>query len=344
MTVFSERSRKILSAIVRDYISTAEPVSSKAIAMKYSLGLSPATIRSIMAELEKDGFLVQPHTSAGRVPTEKSFRFYVDSLLKFEDLPEVDKDLLKKSCERPSGVEEVLTDTARALSVLTSCAGLMFIPKKDTFIIKHINLVPMDNSSIMVLIVSSFGMVHTRLIRLGEDAGRLDLEKISNYLNSIAEGLTLRELRARIIEEMKNVKNLYDELLSNALRLGSMVLEQETRVYENDLYVEGKVNILEQPEFRDDFERMKKLFAVFEEKSLLVRILDKSMEESGIHIYLGSESMVKEFEGLSLVTAPYGRNDEILGTLGVIGPVRMNYSKIIPLVDYTAGLLSKVFL
>lgn len=341
MSNFPERSKTILRAIVQDYIKTAEPVSSKAIATNYSLGVSPATIRNIMAELEDQGFLVQPHTSAGRVPTDKSFRFYIDSLLDLEEPGEGDKDLIRRSCERSADVEGILSDTARALSTITNCAGLMFIPRKDIFTIKHINLVPIDSTSLMVVLVSRVGMVQTRLIRLSE-ADKLELERISNYLNSLAEGLTMSELRARIVEEMHKDKSLYDELMANALKLGAMALEESGEA-DDRLYLEGRANILEQPEFRDDFERMKKIFAAFEEKGLLVKILDKSLDESGIHIYLGSESLVKEFDGLSFVTAPYGRNGEALGTLGVIGPVRMNYSKIIPLVDYTSALLSKVF-
>lgn len=339
-----ERSREILKAIVQDYIRTAEPVSSKAVTVNYGFGLSSATIRNIMAELESEGFLVQPHTSAGRVPTDKGFRFYVDTLLDL-DLEEprtVDKALIKKNFERALTIESVLTETAKALSSLTSCAGVMFTPRKDSFVIKHINLLPMDRTGIMVLIVSTLGLVQTRLIRMEADSARLDIERITNYLNSIAKGLTIRELRARVVEEMRSDKNLYDELLNKALSLGAMVLQEDDGAEESGIHVEGGANMLSQPEFRDDFERMKKLFTAFEEKSLLVKLLDKHMDETGIHIYLGSESAVEEFNGLSFVTAPYGRGGSVLGTVGVIGPVRMNYSKIIPLVDYSAGLLSKV--
>ncbi len=342
MRIFSERTKEILRAVVQDYISTAEPVSSKAIATGYSLGISPATIRNIMAELESEGFLVQPHTSAGRVPTDKGFRFYVDSLLRLEEPREGDKDLLKRSCEGELTVENILMETTKALSLLTGCAGLMFLPRKDNFIIKHISFIPIDKTSLMAVLVSNHGIAQTKLIKMGIEADKLDLDKISNYLSSVACGLTVRELRARIVEEMNKEKNQYDELLKKALSLGVMVFQLDSRFEENNLYVEGRVNILDQPEFRDDFERMKKLFAAFEQKGLLVKMLDKSLEESGIHIFLGSESMIREFEGLSFVTSPYGAEGEILGTLGVIGPVRMNYSKIIPLVDYTAGLLSKV--
>ncbi len=332
-----------MRAVVQDYISTAEPVSSKAIAFGHGLRVSPATIRNIMAELESEGFLAQPHTSAGRVPTDRGFRFYVDSLLELEEPGKGDKDILKKSCDKARTVEDILTETTKALSRLTSCAGLMFMPRKDDFVIKHISFIPIDRANLMVVLVSSLGMAQTKLIRMDAETGKLDFDKVSGYLNSVAKGLTITELRATIVTEMNNEKNLYNELLKKALSLGGMVFQLNSRPGENSLYVEGKFNMLDQPEFRDDFERMKKLFAAFEQKGLLLKVLDKSMEENGIHVFLGSESAIEEFEGLSFVVAPYGSDGETLGTLGVVGPVRMNYSKIVPLVDYTAGLLSKVF-
>lgn len=340
MEQFQERTRKVLKALVQDYIRTAEPVSSKALATSYSLGVSPATIRNVMAELESLGYLVAPHTSAGRIPTEKSFRFYVDSLLELEEPHQEAKDLLMRICERSSAIDEVLSNTAKVLSAMTNCAGVLFIPKKESFMIKHISLFPIDSTGLMVLLVSDCGMVHSRLVRL-PGIERIEIERMTNYLNSIGAGLTIGELRARILDEMKRDKNLYDALLAKALRLGAEALE-DSGAPMSDVVVEGKVKVLEQPEFRSDFERMKTLFSAFEEKSLLVKILDKSLDENGLRIYLGSESAVEEFSGLSFVTAPYGRHGEVVGTLGVVGPVRMDYSKIIPLVDYTSGLLSKV--
>jgi heat-inducible transcriptional repressor len=342
VSIDSERYRKILRAIIKEYVLTAVPVSSKAISERYSLGLSPATIRGIMAELEGEGFLVRKHASAGRTPTEKSFRFYVDSLLEPEDPPNVDKDLLKRCSLLDT--DNVFMETTRALSELTRCAGLVFVPGKDNFIMKHIRLLPMDSTSLMVLLVSSLGRVRTRLVRVGPVLEGLNLEEISNYLNSIGRGRTLKSLRARILKDMKSEKSRYDELLAKAFNLGSAAFQNEAPgvVEEDALYLEGQANIFDQPEFKDDFERMKKLFAAFEQKSLLVKILDHSMEEDGIHICMGSESSIEEFDGLSFVTAPYGRDGEIIGTLGVIGPVRMDYSRIVPLVSYTAGLLSKV--
>lgn len=336
---FPERSRMILGAIVKDYILTAEPVGSKAVATRYPLDLSPATIRNIMAELENDGFLTQPHTSAGRIPTEKSFRFYIDSLLEPEEPPEYDKRTLKECSEAASDIEGVLERTTKTLSTLTSCAGLVFIPRSGNFTIRHIKLLPIDPDAVMVIIVSRLGMVKTRRVRLDAALAGLNFEKVSNYLNSIGSGLTLRALRAKIAREMKKEKNLYDELLTKAFRLGCMALYEDDTQGGKDIYVEGKAKMLEQPEFKDNFERLKGIFAAFEEKSLLIKILDKSIEDSGVSVFMGSQSNVREFSGLSFVTAPCG--GDAIGSLGVIGPVRMNYSKILPLVSYTAGLLSE---
>lgn len=341
MTHLSERSANILNAVVRDYIHTAEPVGSKVVAALCGLGLSPATIRGLMAQLESQGFLTQPHASAGRIPTEKAFRFYVDGLPEPQDLPKGDKDVLLKGFESSSGAQGAFVGTARSLAALTGCACLMFMPNKDNFTIRQINIVRVDARRVIVMMVSSLGVAASRLLDIGEEATSLDIEKTCNYLNSIAGGLTVAELRSMIVAEMRKEKNLYDELLAKALRLGAMALDAKASD-DNGLFVEGKLNVLGQPEFRDDVERMKMLFAAFEEKVLLVKMLDKSMEDGGLRIYLGSESMIKEFEGLSFVTAVYGANARSIpaGMLGVMGPVRMNYSKVIPLVNYTATLLS----
>jgi len=338
--VTSRRNRLVLRAVVQEYIRTAEPVGSKALAAGYDLGVSPATIRNVMGELERDGYLIQPYTSAGRVPTDKGFRAFVDGLVDYQEPLEVDKEALAEVCSKSASVEGVLTETARALSAITSCAGLMFVPRNEWFVIKHINILPMDSSSVMVVIVSTLGMVRTRHIRLDDESVEgLNLERISNYLNTIARGLTLRGLRRKLVEEMSREKSLYDRLMASALSLASMAVDGDGEE-EGELYLEGRLNILDQPEFRDDFKRMREIFTAFEEKSLLVRILDKSLEEEGLHIYLGSETPGRELDGLSVVTATYGE-DARPGTLGVVGPVRMDYQRIIPLVEYAAGLLDK---
>ncbi|MEE9613897.1 MAG: heat-inducible transcriptional repressor HrcA [Thermodesulfobacteriota bacterium] len=338
----STRSMAVLLSVIQDYILKAEPVSSKAVATNYSIGVSPATVRNTMAELEAAGYLVQPHTSAGRIPSEKGFRLYVDNLLKLEEPLEAQKALIRENCTVPVATGNIMRAAGKTLSALTYCAGLVIAAGPAAIAVREIRFLRVDSTHIMVVMVSVEGLVRTGVVRAGEETERLDLDRASNYLNSFAAGLSLTALRTRVLEEMRSEKNLYDELMANTLRLAEMAFAEMAADPLSDLYVEGTANILDQPEFAEDIARMKQVFNAFEEKSLLLKILDRSMEEGRVHICLGSESNVKEFEGLGFVVAPYGKEGETLGTLGVIGPLRMNYSKIIPLVDYTAGLFGRI--
>jgi len=339
MPGLSERAMMVLGAIVKDYIESAEPVGSKTIASRYYPGLSSATIRSIMAGLERSGLLFQPYTSAGRIPTERAFRLYLDRLLELEEPCAAEKELLYNSTERFLGIKDILTGTTRALSHITSCTGLVLLIGSYDFVIRDIRLLPIEGGSILLILVPEHGTARTTLFKAGDEARGLEFEKASNYLRDIGRGLTVKGLRARIVEEMRNEKNLYDELLSKALKIGDLALSGYEGGGEGSLYVEGQANILEYPEFRDDFEKMKQLFTAFEEKSLLVKFLDKGFESEDIQVYLGSESSVEGFEGLSFVIAPYHLDNALSGTIGLIGPVRMDYARIVPLVSYAAGLI-----
>ena len=343
-TTLSDRSRAILKAAILEYIHTVEPVSSGAIAARYTVNLSPATIRKVMADLEAGGYLYQPHTSAGRVPTEKSFRLYVDTLLETEEPRERDMSLINTKCNKFNSLDEFIREAAKTLSTLTHCAGFVLTPGTDRLVIRDIRLVRIDGGKIMVVVVSAEGHVHTRAIEEGDsgaESRKLDLEKVSNYLNSLGVGMSLTALRERVVEEMRKEKNLYDELLRDALRLGVAALTDFPGATDSEVYVEGTANFMDQPELAVDMDRMKLIFEAFEEKGRLVKILDRSLAEGGVRIWIGSESQIEAFEGLSFVTAPYGREGESLGTLGVIGPVSMDYPRIIPLVDFAAGFIGK---
>ncbi|MBI5598698.1 MAG: heat-inducible transcription repressor HrcA [Deltaproteobacteria bacterium] len=343
MTTLTERAEKILIEIVKVYISTAGAVSSGSIAKTRRVGLSPASVRNVMAELERQGYITRPHASSGRVPTDKGFRLYVDSLLEVEEPREDDKHRIRACCENTLVCDGMVRGATRMLSSITSCAGFVLVPRRAGFLIRHVRFLPVDDSFILVVIVSTNGIVNTRPVRREKGFAGIDLEKASNYLNSFSAGLTMEELRDRVMEEMGKERNLYDGLFKAALRLGLMIGETAASNgdAEGDIYVEGRANIFDQPEFAIDIERMKRVFAAFEEKSLLVRILDESIKERGVRISIGSECDTKGFEGLSLVAASYGKDESALGTVGVIGPVRMNYPRIIPLVNYAAGLLTE---
>ncbi len=339
MTTLSERDKKVLKIVVKDYISVGEPVGSRTVAKKSDLNLSPATIRNVMADLEEIGFLFQPHTSAGRVPTEKGFRFFVDALLDLQELSGSEREEIRstyRDCK--ADMSELMRRTSKILSAFSHYTGIVMPPPLRETIIKHFEFIRLRKGQILAIFVAASGLVQNRVVEMEEDLSQNELDKITHYLNDLLTGLPLREVRERIVEEMKREKRAYDDLLQRALRLGGEVLIPEE---ERDLYIEGQANILDEPEFAD-LERMKGLFKAFEEKVLLVKMLDRSMKAEGVQIIFGSECEMVAIEGCSLITSTYGPPGSFLGILGVIGPVRMDYSRVIPVVDFTAKLLTDV--
>lgn len=338
----SDRKKEVLKAVISDYIFTAEPVSSHAIIDRYLRNLSSATIRNVMADLEEMGFLYQPHKSAGRVPTDKAFRVYVDHLVELKSLPRQEMEEIRRVCNSPGHeASDLVKDASRLLSTISHHTGLALAPKLADTTLKHIEFVRLRGNQALVVLVSQTGVVQNKLIGLDGELKQSELDRISSYLNEIFTGLTLTEMKARLIEEMRNEKNLYDRLLKKALRLGEEVLGT-ANTDEKEVFIEGRASFFEYPEFLD-VERMKEIFRAFEEKSRIVELLDKSMKAGGIHIYIGCETGSSEFNGCSLITATYGIQGNILGSIGVIGPTRMDYSRIIPLVDYTAKFVGKMF-
>ena len=336
----TERIKNILQAIIIQYIYTGEPVGSGMLNKKYIMELSPATIRNIMSEMEEMGYLMQPHASAGRVPTDKGFRFYVDSILKIKELSPETREKIKTRCQPFQEIEKVMGNASSILSSLSDWMGVVLAPRFENVFIKHIEFIKLGKMQVMMLLVSNSGIVQNRIMRIEEELVQHDFERMSAYLNGISRGLTLRKLKAKILDEMKKEKILYDQLLAKALTLSKIALDNDENT--DKVYVEGKTNIFDQPEFIEDAEKMKLLFRAFEEKSILVKILDKTMHAQGVQIFIGSENGFNEIKECSIVTAPYGSDGNIFGTLGVIGPTRMNYSKVIPLVNYTASLLSDI--
>ncbi|MBD3308660.1 heat-inducible transcription repressor HrcA [candidate division KSB3 bacterium] len=337
-----ERQSKILIAVVCNYITTAEPVGSRTIARKYDFDLSPATIRNIMADLEEMGFLAQPHTSAGRIPTDKGFRFYVDQL-----------EQTRKSLEQPFifNIEEVLHNeielgnlmkkTTDLLSRLSQQAGLVLAPNLKNTICRHIDFIKLSNSQVMVIFISEAGLVHKRVIGLQEDIAQDTLDKMSRLITTELMGLSLAKIRSKLVDMMQTEKAQYHHLQAQAVRLSQQFFSDEAE--DGELYVGGTFNMMSQPEF-SDIEKMRHLFKAFEEKRLLIHILDQCIEDiqESVKIIIGEEKIVQDMQDLSLVISSYKSGQRALGVVGIIGPKRMNYTQVIPIVEQTAKTVSRL--
>ena len=337
MQNLSERHRRVLQAVINDYTLTAEPVGSRTISRKY-LNLSPATVRNVMSDLEEMGYLRQPHTSAGRVPTDTGMRLYLDDLLELRSLTPREQDRLRADFE--SGLHQgrdLMKRTSHFLSLISNQVGVVVAPCFDEFGLKHIEFVRLGARRVMAVIISDRALVQHRVVETEADVAQTELDGMARYLNEILAGLTLRQIRARIEEELRGHKATYDRLLSCALELGRLALAGSL---ESDLYVEDRTRILEQPEFLD-IEKMKGLFRAFEEKSQILKPLDAVLEGERVSVVFGSETALTAMSGCSLIATRYTTGPRGSGTLGVIGPTRMNYGKVIPVVEYVAKLVSE---
>lgn len=336
-----ERGEQILRLVVEEYIETAEPVGSRTISKKMGQLLSPATIRNIMSDLEENGFLSQPHTSAGRIPTPWGFRYYVNRLLARRQVSGPERDSLDRIAgEGGRGADDLVRHASRLLSGFTRQAGVVVISRFNHQPLRSLNLLRASSDKILLVALLQGGWVQHRLIEGEPDLSSDELEKINLYLNEIAVGLTLPQLRNRILQEMRREKSRYDRIMRRALLLGCRALSHGVP---GEVYVEGRTNILEQPEFAEDVTKLKRVMRAFEEKGLIVRLLDQALEADAIQVSIGEENAVEGLSDISVVASRYRQGEEAIGSIGLIGPVRMDYSRVIPLVEYTARLLGSIF-
>lgn len=335
----TERSQNILEAIVEDYISTAEPVGSRAISRRHSFNLSPATVRNVMADLEDMGLLCSPHTSAGRIPTEKGFQYYIDTLLQVRDLSAKEKQTLRKSYRfQGMKMEDIMQEVGRVLSGLSKYTGLVMAPKFSSTVFRQIEFIRLSQGRLLVIYVSETGLVQNKVIKADSSLTHQQLEQISNYLNRELTGLSIQEVRTKLNQELQQERILYDQMKKQALSLSCAALQDEV---EDRIYVSGASLMLEQPEFSTP-QQMRRLIQALESKKLLIDLLDRSQSAQGVQIFIGSESSHIDLEGCSLITSNFSNKKGAIGSLGVIGPIRMDYSQVIPIVDFTAQLVSRV--
>lgn len=336
-----ERAHRILIAVVQSFIQTAEPVGSRTISKRFDFGLSPATIRNVMADLEELGFLEQPHTSAGRIPTDKGYRCYVDHLQNVEGLSLEEAAFISQHYLPYRGeADEVIVETSRLLSEISRYAGIVLC-KLSTTLFKRVEFVKVRGRQVLAIFVMESANVQHKLILLDEELTQDELHRISNYLNQEFAGQPLHTIRQRVLERMAVEKIQYDLLSQQAMRVGMKTFE-DTEETEADIYFGGTANIMDQPEFLANVSCMKELFKAFEEKSRLIDILDRCLATPGINVIIGSETPFQDVHECSFVTRTYSYDDHTIGVLGVVGPKRMVYPRVMSIVDYTANLVSQI--
>lgn len=332
----SEKTHRVLCSVVRDYIQTAHPVGSVRVTRKYRLGMSPATVRNILADLEEMGFLEQPYTSSGRVPTDRAFRYYVDMALEARPLKRSEREMILEAYQFVApDVSEILQETSRILSQVSRYPSVVSAPRVSHHIFERIDLVRLDGSRILMILISQGGVVHNRILWSETQWSQKELSRAAEYLSNLMKGMTLSEVKKKILEELRLEKDQYERILYRIFNGGRKFLDEDAA----DVYIDGQSHILQYPEFSEDIEKLKGLWEAFEEKHLLLHLLDKAMEVEGTRVYIGAENEVGSMEACSLVATPYCRDGMPLGTIGVIGPKRMDYSRVIPIVQYTARVV-----
>jgi len=330
----SRRAQKILHAVVTEYLSVGDAVGSRTVTRRHDLGLSPATVRNVMADLEELGLLEQRHTSAGRVPTASGLRFFIDSLLKVRGLTPRERDEIRERVTAPSP-DEVMQRASRLLSDLTHHAAVILAPDPDEARLERIEFLPLRDGKLIAVLVTTDGRIENRLVIDNVESSRL--ERIHNYLNQLLAGMTLDEVRDRVIRELGEDKHRYDEAVTSALRLGHAVFVKAPE-RSAEVVIAGQANLLDdvQPE------QIRDLLRTLEDKETLIRLLDRTRTADGLQVFLGTETAMQALSGSSIVAASYGPEEQPIGALAVIGPMRMNYGKVMSVVDFTADTVSQL--
>ncbi len=335
----TDREKKVLTLTVYYYIASGDPVGSRFVSKKLDLDLSPATVRNVMADLEEKGLLRQTHISSGRVPTDAGYRCYVElNILSKRARPVAIRQIRETLAGRRLTMEEAFQETSKALSAVSRQLSLVVGPKFMSDRFRRLQFVRIGPRRALAVIVTDNRLVQNRMLDLPEEWSQEELNAMSEIWNRRFAARPVREVRAELLEGMAADKAEFDRLVEASLVLGKLALLDEAQ--EESLYLEGTRNLLEWSEFASPG-RLRRLMAAIEEKSRLLHLLDRSMRADGIQICIGGEMPFPELKDMSLITAPYGKEGQILGVLGVIGPTRMEYSRVIPIVEYTAASLSE---
>ena len=331
-----DRAKALLKTLVELYIAEGTPVGSRTLSRASGLELSPATIRNVMADLEEMGLIVSPHTSAGRVPTARGYRVFVDTMLTARPLDALQAEVSPAAREQLQGAQpgRVITHAAQMLSNLSSFVGVVTAPRKAS-VFHHIEFMRLGERRVLLILVAPDGDVQNRVIVTARDHSQAELVEAANFLNTHYAGLTIDAVRERLQQEVETLRSEIAELMRSAVQAGSEAIAESDPVV-----VSGERNLLAVQDFGHDLGSLRKLFDLFEQKTQLMRLLDVSSRAEGVRIYIGGESGVVPYEALSIVSAPYEVDGQVVGTLGVIGPTRMPYERMIQIVDITSKLVS----
>ncbi|MBC3917798.1 heat-inducible transcriptional repressor HrcA [Undibacterium sp. CY18W] len=329
------RAQTLLKALVERYIADGQPVGSRALSKISGLELSPATIRNVMADLEEMGFVASPHTSAGRIPTPRGYRVFVDKLLTVQEISEVGLESRLQSGMLSQPPQKLIANAAQILSSLSQFAGVVMTPRTES-IFQQVEFLRLSEKRILLVVVSPTGDVHNRLLLTDVDYNQGQLVHAANYLNQNFGGLSFSDARTRINNELRQLQNDMTRLMQAAVEAGSDAMDEHS----DEVVISGERNLLNVQDLSSNMGSLRKLFDMFEQKNSLMQLLDVSSKATGVQIFIGGESQLVPMEEMSIVTAPYDVNGKIVGTLGVIGPTRMAYERVIPIVDITAKLLS----
>ena len=328
--MLDERAKLLLKALIERYIADGQPIGSRTLSRASGLELSPATIRNVMADLEEMGLIISPHTSAGRVPTARGYRLFVDTMLT------VDRSDLVTPGLMPEQPQKVIANAANLLSNLSQFVGVVMVPRRSS-VFKHIEFVRLSERRFLVIIVSPEGDVQNRVIFTDVDYQSSQLIEASNFLNHHYDGLTMEDVRTRLQSEVEQLRGEVADLMQAAVNVGTEVMSSHDH---EDVVIAGERNLLSVSDFSGDMGNLRRAFDLFEQKTQILRLLDFSNQADGVRIYIGGESQTVPFEDLSVVSAPYELDGKVVGTLGVIGPTRMHYDKMIQIVDITSKLVS----
>lgn len=341
--ILADRQREVFRRLVEAFLTSGEPVGSRTLSQILPMALSPASIRNVMADLEAMGLLYAPHTSAGRVPTERGLRLFVDGLLQVGDLADPELAAIEaRLSETGHGVEEMLTQATTMLSGLSRCAGLVVAAKQDSPL-KHVEFVNLAPGKALVIMVSEDGQVENRLINTPPGLPVSALAEASNYLSARLSGRNLDDARVGILTELEGERAELDSLTAKIVAEGLATLSTPAEGDEKVLIVRGASHLLETMEAQSDLERIRNLFDDIEKKNDLIRLLELAREGDGVRIFIGSENRLFSLSGSSIVAAPYvNAKGKVVGVIGVLGPTRLNYARIIPMVDHTAKVIGRL--